>query len=121
MAMPECPIGDAKTLYNTLSVALDELKVPLNKAIGYGSDSANVMVGQKNSLFSHIRDNHNSHLMKIPCPCHKAHTIVGLSVSKMNVKVEDLIIDIFYFFHRRYVYYLIHFVLYLVPLSWLPS
>ena len=46
----------------------------------------------------------NEHAVLVACPCHKAHTVVGHAVKQLSVKIEDYLVDLFYFFHKRCVH-----------------
>lgn len=70
--MPECPKGDAK------SILREKLKEEGFNGVML-SGSANAMVGHRNSVFSKLKQ---LHAVIIPCPCHKAHTVVGYAVQK---------------------------------------
>ena len=55
------------------------------------------------SIFSRVKEK-NPHAVLVACPCHKAHTVVGHAVKQLPVKIEDFLVDLFYFFHKRFIH-----------------
>ena len=46
----------------------------------------------------------SEHAVLVACPCHKAHTVVSHAVKQLPVKIEDYLVDLFHFFHKRCVH-----------------
>ena len=57
LAMPVCNIATAEKMFEALNEVMEENIIPWENVVGYTSDTANVMVGARNSVLSRIRDN----------------------------------------------------------------
>ena len=73
LAMPECPKGDAASIFEHIEKEIEQRGIPWCNVIGQTSDSASTFVGCRNSVFTRLKQK-NEHAVLIPCPCHKAHT-----------------------------------------------
>ena len=51
---PVCNIATGETLFQALSKVLEDRAIPWGNVIGFGSDSASVMVGHRNSVLSRV-------------------------------------------------------------------
>uniref|UniRef100_H2ZYZ6 Uncharacterized protein n=1 Tax=Latimeria chalumnae TaxID=7897 RepID=H2ZYZ6_LATCH len=61
------------------------------------SDSASVMIGKNNSVLSWIKQQSNS-VYSLPCVFHISHLAAKDAVKAIPKPVEDLLVDIFYYF-----------------------
>ena len=57
------------------------------------------MIGSKESVLTKLRDK-NSNVFSIGCICHLDSLCVKDGVKALQFKVDDLLVDIFYFFHH---------------------
>ena len=64
--MPVCNIATAEKMFEALTKVME---IPWENLVGYASDTANVMVGARNSVLSHIRDKQP----QVFCLCHLAN------------------------------------------------
>ena len=98
LAMPICNIiATAESLFNALSHELESRHIPWENLVGYASDTANVMVGKRNSVLSRILQKQPK-LFSLGCVCHLAALCASAALKKLPVSVDELLIDIFYHF-----------------------
>ena len=71
LALPVCNIATAEALFEALSVEIKSREIPWSNIIGYASDSASVMVGVRNSVFSRVRSKQPK-IFSLGCLCHLA-------------------------------------------------
>ena len=70
---------------------------------GFSSDKASVMVGCNNSVLSRIRKATDNKVFDLGCVSHIASLAASQMVKALHLPIEDLLIDTYYFFHRRYI------------------
>lgn len=75
--------------------------IPWSNIKGYSSDSANVMVGKGNSVLSRVREVTGNAVFDMPCVSHIANLCAGQMTKKFGNKVEQLLIDTYYWFDKR--------------------
>ena len=63
--------------------------------VGFASYNCNTLIGSKESVLTKLRDK-NSNIFSIGCTC----LCVKDGVKALQFKVEDLLVDIFYFFYH---------------------
>ena len=71
---------------------------------GYSADNCNVMFGKHNSVLSRVREKTNGQVFDMGCICHIVNLCAGAAVKSLGLPVDDLLIDIFYFFSSRYMH-----------------
>ena len=67
--------------------------------VGLGTDGANVMLGQRNSVMSRLREKQPG-LIALHCNCHIAALIANASCKELPDCLEELTTDIWYYFHK---------------------
>jgi hypothetical protein len=67
--------------------------------VGLGTDGANVMLGQRNSVMSCLRLKQPS-LVALHCNCHIAALIANASCKVLPDYLEELTSDVWYYFHK---------------------
>ena len=97
LALPVCNIATAEALFKALSNEIDSRGIPWSNMIGYGSDSASVMVGAHNSVLSQIRTK-QPNLFSLSCLCHLSALCAAAALKTLPVSIDELLIDIFYHF-----------------------
>jgi len=58
------------------------------------------MIGRKSSVLTRIRDKQPD-VFNIGCICHLASLCIGAGMKNLTVKVDELLIDIYYHFEHR--------------------
>ena len=71
LAMPVCNVSTAEALFNAIESELESYDIPWKNLIGYASDTANVMVGVRNSVLSRIKLK-QPNVFSLGCLCHLA-------------------------------------------------
>ncbi|CAG5046379.1 unnamed protein product [Parnassius apollo] len=88
--MIEIKSGDAISLVKYLTNVIESKEIPLSNLIGFCSDTTNVMIGEHNSVFSHLIAALPS-VACIKCSCHSIHLAASKACLKLSRSVEDLI------------------------------
>ena len=70
---PVCNIATGETLFNALDQVLAFRGIPWSNVVGFGSDSASVMVGKRNSVLSRVIQCQH-HVFSLGCICHFSPT-----------------------------------------------
>lgn len=91
--------GDAVTLFNCLKETLQSKRIPLENLIGFASDTTNVMVGEKNSVFSLLKME-KPEVACVRCSCHMIHLASSKACLQLPRSVEDVIRNIGAHFSR---------------------
>lgn len=86
---------------HTFYVLFREANIPWSSIKGYSSDTANVMIGKKNSVLSRVRKATNDNVFDFGCVSHLASLCANALVKALPVPVEDILVDTYYFFHKR--------------------
>ena len=90
-----------QTLFQTLESKWRE--IPWSQAVSLSVDNTNSMIGVHNSLASRCKGR-NPEIYVAGCPCHLAHTAASHAhdafAQVAGIHVEDLLIDIFYWFDK---------------------
>ena len=68
----------------------------------YSSDNNKSMVEKKNSLLTKIKNIQQcgQSVFDVGCPCHLAPLCVEKEAKELFLNIEDMIMDIYYHFHR---------------------
>lgn len=89
--------ANAEHVYNTVISTFTQREVPISNIIGFASDGANVMMGERNSVASRlITDCPGVTIMK--CICHSISLCANEACKKLPRTCEDLARNIYSFF-----------------------
>jgi hypothetical protein len=97
--MPEIVDGTAEGIYSAVKHVFAELHIPMEKMIGYSSDTTNVMFGEFNSV-SQLLMSEYPNVYSVKCSCHLIHLVSSYAALKLPKGLEDLVRDIYNHFHR---------------------
>ena len=97
LAMPVCNIATAEKLFDAINTVMEENAIPWKNVVGYASDTANVMVGEHNSVLSRVREKQPK-VFSLGCLCHLANLCSAAALKTLPISVDNLLIDIFYHF-----------------------
>ena len=97
LALLVCNIATAEVLFETLSNEIKSRGIPWSNMIGYGSDSASVMVGAHNSVLSRVRTK-QPNIFSLGCLCNLSALCAAAALKTLPVSIDELLIDIFYHF-----------------------
>lgn len=95
----EVTSGKAKDLTDALLNWLTNKQIPLKNFVGFASDTTNSMVGQHNSVFSHLKDR-IPHIACVKCSCHMIHLVASKACLKLPRFVEDFLRNVGSHFSR---------------------
>ena len=99
LAMPVCNIATAQSLFGALDTELMSRSIPWENVVGFASDSASVMVGQRNSVLSRVKKKQNN-VFSMACVCHLAALSANSGLKALPFSVDHFLIDIFYHFKQ---------------------
>ena len=97
--MPVVNIGPAHNLFETLKSSLTQKSMDFSKAVTFMSDTTNVMKGVRSGVQKLIKDE-NPMLYDVGCICHLADLTVKAGMSTLPIDIDQLFIDVFYFFYH---------------------
>ena len=92
-------IGTAANLFQALNESLAKNGLGFSNAVAFMSDTTNVMKGKRSGVQKLIRDE-NPFLLDVGCICHLADLTVKAGLETLPVDINQLFIDIFYFFQH---------------------
>ena len=69
------------------------------RMVSFASDTCNVMKGARGDLIAKIRQEQPK-IFDIHCNCHVLNLAVKFAVKALTLKVDELLVDIFYHFHH---------------------
>ncbi|XP_014299066.2 uncharacterized protein LOC106693944 [Microplitis demolitor] len=99
--LAETDEGDAEGLYSLLENAVTHKKIPLDNFIGFSSDTTNVKVGDKKSIFALLKQNIDG-IVTVKCSCHMIHLVASKACAKLSKSAEDLLRNLGSYFHRSW-------------------
>ncbi|XP_028408810.1 uncharacterized protein LOC114531390 [Dendronephthya gigantea] len=97
--MAEIVQGTAEGIYSTVKHVFAELHIPMERMIGYSSDTTNVMFGEFNSV-SQLLMSEFPNVFSVKCSCHLIHLVSSYAALKLPKGLEDLVRDVYNHFHR---------------------
>ena len=86
-------------VFDGLQQTLSHHRIPPTNLLSFTSDTCNVMKGARNGVITKLRELQPS-LIDISCICHSLNLCVKSAVKTLPLKVDELLVDIFYHFHR---------------------
>ena len=92
-----CNIATGETLFQALSKVLEDRAIPWGNAIRFGSDSASVMVGRRNSVLSQVLQQ-QPEVFSLGCVCLLAALCAAAAIKKIPVPIDGLLINVYYHF-----------------------
>jgi hypothetical protein len=88
-----------QNIFNLLNAELVLRNIPWKNCIAFECDSASVMVGRYKGVAAFIKKEHPSVYVQ-GCVCHLIHLAAEKAVAELPVSVEDLLIDLYYYFDK---------------------
>lgn len=95
--------GTASEIYSKINSVLNQLNIPWSNCVGFGVDNTSVNVGLRHSIMTLVKqENKNCYFMG--CPCHLVHNVASHASESLqktsSFDVEDLCVDVFYWFDK---------------------
>ena len=97
--MPVVNISTATNLFQALKELLTKNGLSFDNTVSFMSDTANVMKGVRSGVQKLIEDEIPT-LYDVGCICHLANLTVQAGLMALPVNIDQLFIDIFYYFHH---------------------
>lgn len=94
LRMPVCNIPTGTNLFGVLEATLLQYNIQWESVKGFSSDTANVMVGKRNSVLSKVREATGGHVLDFGCVSHIANLCASSLVKAVHFPVEELLIDL---------------------------
>ena len=95
--------GTASAIFAKVDSVLSTLNIPWKHCVGFGVDNASVNIGQHHSIKTEVQAR-NPACYFMGCPCHLLHNIASHASEVLHrvstFDVEDMCIDIFYWFDK---------------------
>ncbi|XP_077581558.1 zinc finger BED domain-containing protein 5-like [Stigmatopora nigra] len=101
--LPELTSGKAASIFEVIDSFFKKNEIPWENCVGFGSDNCNTMIGRKDSVLSRLKGQ-NPNIFNVGCICHLSSLCIKSGVKLLPFKVDDFLVDIFYFFqhsHKR--------------------
>ena len=97
--MPVVNIGTADNLFQALKSSLEKHGLSFEKAVAFMSDTTNVMKGARSGV-QKLMKNEIPTLYDVGCICHLADLTVKAGLKALPVDIDQLFVDVFYYFHH---------------------
>lgn len=95
--------GTAAAIFEKIDSVLSDYEIPWSNCIGFGVDNTSVNIGIRNSIMTRVKEK-NDVCYFMGCPCHLIHNIACHASEAFqkagNIDVEDLCIDLYYWFEK---------------------
>ena len=89
----------AEGVYVGLKQTLERFQVPFSNLISFTSDTCNIMKGCRNGVIAKLRESQSS-IIDVYCICHLLNLCVKSAMKTLPLKVDDLMVDVFYYFRN---------------------
>ena len=98
-ALDKVEKADARHLFDSIDQHFQSSDV-YDHLVGLGTDGCNVMMGQRNSVMTHIRSKQSA-LVALHCNCHIAALVANHACAAVMPKeLKELTTDVWYYFHK---------------------
>ena len=95
--------GTSVAIFGKIDSALNRYDIPWRNCVGFGVDNTSVNIGLRHSIMTHVQQK-NAECYFMGCPCHLVHNIAGHASEALQkpagFDVEDLCVDVFYWFDK---------------------
>lgn len=78
---------DATGIFNQLEALMEQYELKFSNMIGYGSDGANVVSGQNNSVWTRIKEK-NPNCIQFTCICHSLNKVADEAFNEMPSQIS---------------------------------
>ena len=97
----EIPNGTAAAIKEVIDHYVENIRVPLSKIVGFGSDGAAVMLGSKNGVATKLRED-SPFMLNVHCIAHRFALCTGEGASKVTLVrgFVDTLTSLYYFFEH---------------------
>lgn len=88
-----------EALFDAVKKCLEEYELDLCQCIGFASDGANNMIGERNSLWSRIKES-NPNCIQLKCICHSLALCIQKAFNKLPSALDFLLSEVASWFSR---------------------
>ena len=100
LSLKECAVASTgQNIFNLMNDELSRYKIPWENCLSFAADNASVMQGCRSGVASYVLKAAPAVYM-VGCPCHLLHLTAGKAAGKLSVKVDELLIDIYYYMDK---------------------
>ena len=92
----------AEGIFSALKDTLERYDLPFANVLSFTSDTCNVMKGARGGVIAKLRSVEPK-IIDVHCICHLVSLCVKSAVKGLPLKVDDLLVDIYYHFRNRVV------------------
>ena len=89
----------ADGIFGAIQSTLVQHGLSFTNMVSFSSDTCNVMKGARNGVIAKLREQQPK-VVDIHCNCHVLNLCVKAAVKVLPLKVDELLVDIFYHFHH---------------------
>ncbi len=89
----------AADIFESIKDVLDKYGLEFSHLMAFVSDTCNVMKGVRNGVIAKIR-HEQPKVIDIHCICHLVNLCVKAAVKCLPLKVDEILVDIYYHFHH---------------------
>ena len=99
LALRDLDSVNSEGIFNTMMAILSDYNLDLKNCVGFGSDGANVVSGQHNSVWTRVK-NESPHAVQFTCVCHSLAKVVEHSFNELPSHCAHLLSAIPKFFSK---------------------
>ena len=100
MGNPTCKGGaTGENIFKLLDKFVKEEELDWGMCLAFGGDNANVMSGRKRGVMGFMEKEHKD-MYFVGCPCHLIHLAARHAGDVLPVKVDELLVDIYYYLDK---------------------
>ncbi len=88
-----------KGIYDSIKSLLEKYKLPFCNLLSFTSDTCNTMKGTRGGVISKLRVEQPK-IVDVYCNCYLINLCVKAATKTMPLKIDEILIDIYYHFHR---------------------
>ena len=89
----------ANGIFSGLEETLKKYHLSFDKMVSFTSDTCNVMKGARGGVIAKLRTK-QPNVLDVHCICHVVNLCVKTAVKAIPIKVDDLLVEIYYHFHH---------------------
>ena len=100
LSVPVCE-GSAtgEKIFQLINSEFEVHNIPWTNCLGFGSDNANVMIGQAQGVYGHIL-RVNPEIISAGCVCHLLHIGAEKGAKQLSLNADQLLIDTYYYLEK---------------------
>ena len=86
-------------IFTALKEVIEHYQLSFSNTLSFVSDTCNVMKGTRGGVIAYLRGEQPK-IIDINCVCHLLNLCIKNAMKTLPLKVEDLLVDIYYHFHH---------------------